>query len=788
MPLTTENVLTSIAAGISGTPIANGFDLRWGEYKGSPDGYNIYLDGAATPHNGTLIAGTTYQITGLGDETEHTVRLSVVVGGSEIFLYDPLKIKTADVTAPLKPSINSVYSGQSSIIVGYRPDPVDPDTITRWNIYIDGVKRGPFQGRIKELSDGIAAGNTYSVQVSALDNAGNESILSDAVNVTVEANPVSYSVQFGGTLADYLEAPLNDLLGGQESGKQTLVVLYKNRTNGNSHLVSSQNGGTGPGIKIDFTEAAYFYNIRISYHDDDGFLGSEDALRWRSLSVKCDRFNIDYYTNGNLDQGDVYSDVRDMPPWERALRIGAGDQVPCGSEIAEVRYYRRDLSTTEIRAIRDGNAITNDQDLVALWNFHDQLAGGIAKDLINGYDLTVNGDVFVVPDSKNVKNGPPDLDILPRGTGFIIRWGYEDKGNAEQYNVYLDDVQQNSDILLEADGEREFEIAGLTPGTPYTIKVEVVHDDGSTSFKEKTLTPDIDWGSNIGLLLSNERAELVDSAGAQQWRTVIDPTSISNGWRDIQMDPSGALFVLGYEYVSVAKVDENGKLIFSLRNSFLDQSRKLDVGLDGSFYIAVDETFRNFNRYNRFMGGEQSQDWGNQRYSIAVDKTGNIYTGDVNGFVYRRNPSFGLDWTSIDLGGNIYGLALNVANDGLYAVSRSTGLFKLDPANGSVLWSDTTNLTDPAWVEVDKDGNVIVVDVSTDIMYKYDETGALVDQTAAITGLGNLAVGNDGFAYASSGSVLYKIDLFDMSQAWSYDAGTGITAIATKGGRAGVFG
>lgn len=788
MALTTENILTSIAAGISGTPIANGFDLRWGEYKGSVDGYNIYLDGASTPHNGTLITGNTYQITGLGDETEHTVRLSVVISGEETFLYDPLKIKTADVTAPLKPTINSAYSGESSIILGYRPDPADPDTITRWNIYIDGVKRGPFQGRVREISDNVAAGNTYSVQVSALDNAGNESTLSDAVNVTVEADPPQYSVGFGGTSADFLEAPLNDLLGGQETGKQTLVVIYKVRANGLSNLVRSMLGTSGPGIKMRIRESTYNQSAEIIYHTDGGLLPTHTPLVWRSMSVTCDRYNIDYYDSGSLDESDSYSDVRDMPPWEAALRIGAGDQYPCGSEIAEVRYYSRDLSTSEIRDIRDGKAIANDQDLVALWNFHDQLSGGVAKDLMNGFDLTVNGDVYVVQDSKNEKNGPPDFEVIPRGTGFMVRWGFDDKGDAEQYNVYLDGVQQNSEILLEADGEREWEITGLTPGTSYTVRAETVHDDGSTSFKEKTLTPDIDWGATVGLLLSNQRMELVDNAGAQQWRKLADKTNVFNGMRDIQMDPAGNLYGLGYEYAGIAKFTESGMHVFNLRNSTFDQARKLDIGLDGAFYVAADEFSNNFLKFNRLMGGQQTQDWGNPRFAVAVDKAGNIYTGDENGFVYRRNPSFGSDWTSADLGGNIYGLALNVANDGLYVVSRSTGLFKLDPVDGSTLWSDTTNLTDPARVEVDKDGNVIVVDVSTDIMYKFDETGALVDQTASIAGMSNLAVGNDGFAYTNSGSVLYKIDLSDMSQAWSYDAGQSISAIATKGGRAGVFG
>jgi len=63
--------------------------LSW-EKSENAKGYNVYVNGSATPHNSTLITGTTYEVTGLTNGVEYTFQVTAV--------------NSADAESPKSPS------------------------------------------------------------------------------------------------------------------------------------------------------------------------------------------------------------------------------------------------------------------------------------------------------------------------------------------------------------------------------------------------------------------------------------------------------------------------------------------------------------------------------------------------------------------------------------------------------------------------------------------------------------------------------------------------------------
>ena len=72
---------------------------------------------------------------------------------------------------------------------------------------------------------------------------------------------------------------------------------------------------------------------------------------------------------------------------------------------------------------------------------------------------------------------PTGLTPIPGTTNIIVRWTASVSAGVSGYNVYCNDVKQNTDLITGT----EYTITGLTLGTDYAIAVEAVDVDGVSS-------------------------------------------------------------------------------------------------------------------------------------------------------------------------------------------------------------------------------------------------------------------------------------------------------------------
>lgn len=116
---------------------------------------------------------------GLDYETSYTYSFKSVDTSGNISEGTTLTLQTMpynDTVAPSAPTGLDVLSGNSSLALSWFSNP--ENDVQGYNIYVDGVKRNgaPVFGNSYSLTN-LANSNEYSIQISAVDTNGNESVL-----------------------------------------------------------------------------------------------------------------------------------------------------------------------------------------------------------------------------------------------------------------------------------------------------------------------------------------------------------------------------------------------------------------------------------------------------------------------------------------------------------------------------------------------------------------------------------------------------------------------------------
>lgn len=116
---------------------------------------------------------------GLEYETSYTYSFKSVDTSGNISEGTTLTVQTMpynDLIAPSAPTGLDVLTGNSSLALSWFPNP--ENDVQGYNVYVDGVKRNgaPVFGNSYSLTN-LANANEYSIQISAVDTNGNESVL-----------------------------------------------------------------------------------------------------------------------------------------------------------------------------------------------------------------------------------------------------------------------------------------------------------------------------------------------------------------------------------------------------------------------------------------------------------------------------------------------------------------------------------------------------------------------------------------------------------------------------------
>ena len=159
-------------------------------------GYNVYVN--ETKVNDELVTGTEYDLTGLTEETEYTVNVTAVDAEgnesvrSEAVTFTTLKTEEpADTEAPTVPAnvkASEITYTKATIAWEASTDNVE---VVGYNVYVNNTKvNASLVANPTYDLTGLTEGTEYTVTVTAVDAAGNESEPSEAVTFTTEKETV----------------------------------------------------------------------------------------------------------------------------------------------------------------------------------------------------------------------------------------------------------------------------------------------------------------------------------------------------------------------------------------------------------------------------------------------------------------------------------------------------------------------------------------------------------------------------------------------------------------------
>jgi len=251
-----DTIAPAIPTGLSVDGADTVADLSWNA-NSEPDlaGYNVYVDGVKD--NGSIVTGTSYQATGLTNNTTVDFQVSAVDGdGNESGLSDPVSEFIEDTLAPVAP-VNFTVNDLNGIADLFWDASADGD-FKESRVYLDGVFQGVTTSTTFQIT-GLTIGQQYTYEVSHVDTSDNES--SKAQVVSVMADDIAPATPTG--LVAVGENEVADLSWDANSEPDLAGYnVYVNGIKDNSSVITStsyQVTGLTNGVS---------YDIQVSAVDD----------------------------------------------------------------------------------------------------------------------------------------------------------------------------------------------------------------------------------------------------------------------------------------------------------------------------------------------------------------------------------------------------------------------------------------------------------------------------------------------------------------------------------------
>lgn len=240
------NVTTSTPIAIPSAPTgltsnnitSNGFGLSWSPVN-SASSYNIYRNNTLVATN---IVATNYDSIGLNSSTMYSMQVSAVNSAGESLKSNGLNVNTA--APPLSiPGTPTGLTNSSVTSAGFNLNWNSVSGATSYNIYKDGVLYASNVTSTSFIASGLSASTTYSMQVSAVNIAG-ESNKSTILNTTTSAPPVTIPSAPTGLSSSGVTSSGFTLNWSSVSGANSYKV-YKNGVLLSSNIVGTSFNVTG---------------------------------------------------------------------------------------------------------------------------------------------------------------------------------------------------------------------------------------------------------------------------------------------------------------------------------------------------------------------------------------------------------------------------------------------------------------------------------------------------------------------------------------------------------------
>jgi len=248
-------------------------------------GYNVSLDG----HQVGTVTGTSANLSNLDPSTSYTVIVTAVDAAGNESSSGSVTFTTSaapDTTPPTAPSnVTASNITQSSADVSWTASQ-DLVGVVSYNVYLDGSLSGNVTGTSTSLS-GLSANTSYTVAVTGLDAAGNES----------SAGSTSFTTLSGGggpssdvLFAHYFESGWD---GWADGGSDCYRYRGSRSWEGQYSIRIRDNSGTASSMTLNNVDVTGYDQLELNFHfypnsmenNEDFWVRVNDGSGWQTVAT-----------------------------------------------------------------------------------------------------------------------------------------------------------------------------------------------------------------------------------------------------------------------------------------------------------------------------------------------------------------------------------------------------------------------------------------------------------------------------------------------------------------------
>ena len=434
-------------------------------------GYNVYVNDSETPVNGeTLVTGTEYALESLTAGTEYKVTVKAVDAAgnvSEGAVYTFTTKNAADTEAPTAPGNVAVTDVTTTTAKVTWSEATDNVGVVGYNVYLNEAKVNETLITTTEYDlTALTEETAYSVRVTAVDAAENESERSEAATFTTPKtqDTEAPSVPAGVTASEVTQTGAKiTWTASTDNVAVTGYNVYVGETRVNATPVTV--------TEYDLTglTANTEYTVTVSAVDAAGIESARsEAATFTTLAAEEEKDN----EAPSVPAGVTASDV---------TQTGAKITWTASADNVGVAGYNVYVDETKVNTDKlveglelELTGLTPDTEYTVTVSAVD--AAGNESGRSAAFTFTTLKSEEPAPEKPSAPTNVKVSKITH--TTAIVTWEpAAERAMVPGYNVYLDGKKQNE---LPIEGT-EYKLTGLTVGTRYNVAVTVVDADGMES-------------------------------------------------------------------------------------------------------------------------------------------------------------------------------------------------------------------------------------------------------------------------------------------------------------------
>ena len=434
-------------------------------------GYNVYVNDSETPVNGeTLVTGTEYALENLTAGTGYTVTVKAVDAAGNVSdgaVHTFTTENAADTEAPTAPENVAVTDVTTTTAKVTWSEATDNVGVVGYNVYLNEAKVNETLITTTEYDlTALTEETAYSVRVTAVDAAENESERSEAATFTTPKtqDTEAPSVPAGVTASDVTQtgAKITWTASADNVGVAGYNVYLGESKVNTSPVTVTEYDLTGLTANTEYT-------VTVSAVDAAGNESARsEAATFTTLAAEEEKDN----EAPSVPAGVTASDV---------TQTGAKITWTASADNVGVAGYNVYVDETKVNTDKlveglelELTGLTPDTEYTVTVSAVD--AAGNESGRSAAFTFTTLKNEEPAPEKPSAPTNVKVSEITH--TTAIVTWEpAAERAMAPGYNVYLDDKKQNE---LPIEGT-EYKLTGLTVGTRYNVAVTVVDADGMES-------------------------------------------------------------------------------------------------------------------------------------------------------------------------------------------------------------------------------------------------------------------------------------------------------------------